>query len=193
MAADDSFNARFEAAIGRHNKAVRGNPAAVRDAHRQFAELRAIDSQHALLEAYYGSTLAMLARDADQLIDKADKAQHSLDILDRAVAMAPGDAVVRLIRANVCMRLPDRIFDRTQTAIDDFKHLLSRDDGTPGYLAPAQRQETLQGLAQAYENAGKHGLAKTIRQQSAKPRPDAAPQGKGENDNGKQRKTGKGK
>lgn len=168
MSGDNAFKARIDAAVKRHNKGIQGDRQAVADAFAQLSELRKADPNNALLEAYYGSSLALMGRDETKLLDKADKATQGLVSLDRAVSMAPGDVVVRLIRANVCMRLPEDFFGRTQTAIDDFNELLSLNQKKPGLLTPAQHKEALLGLAKSYETKGKLDQAKAIRQQLAK-------------------------
>jgi predicted Zn-dependent protease len=168
MAADNAFSARLDAAIKRHNKGVQGDRQAVADAFAQLSELRGADPNNALIEAYYGSSLALMARDETKVTNKADKANLALASLDRAVTMAPGNVVVRLIRANVCMRLPEDFFGRTQTAINDFNELLAQNQKKPGFLTTAQHKEVLQGLAKAYDSTGKASQAKAVRQQLSK-------------------------
>jgi hypothetical protein len=167
MAGDNAFKARLDAAIKRHSKATQGDRQAAADAYAQLSELRKADPNDALLEAYYGSSLALMARDETRILDKADKANLALASLDRAVTMAPGNVVIRLIRANVCLRLPEDFFGRTQTAINDFNELLTRNQKKPGFLTPVQHKEVLQGLAKAYESIGKLSQAKAVRQQLA--------------------------
>lgn len=168
MAGDNAFKTRFDAAIQRHNKGIKGDRQAVADAFAQLSALRAVEPGNALLEAYYGSSLALMGRDEKQILDKADKANQGLISLDRAVSMDPGNITVRLIRANVCLRLPENFFGRTKTAIDDFNELLTRNQTKPGLLTSAQHKEVLQGLAEAYETVGKPSQAKAIRQQLTK-------------------------
>ncbi|MFC5530398.1 hypothetical protein [Cohnella yongneupensis] len=193
MAGDNAFKVRLDAAISRHNKGMQGDRTAVKDAFAQLSELRAIDSNHALLEAYYGSTLTLMARDADKLLDKADKSQQGLASLDRAISLAPGNAVIRLIRANVCLRLPENFFGRTQTAIDDFNDLLARHQRQPDLLTPIQYKQVIQGLATAYENTGKLTEARTTRQRLTQPPDDAIQRGKGASKDGKKPKVRKSK
>ncbi|WP_027085916.1 tetratricopeptide repeat protein [Cohnella panacarvi] len=165
MAGDNTFKTRLDEAIKRHGKGIQGDRQAAADAYAQLSELRKADPNDALTEAYYGSSLALTARDETRILDKADKANQGLASLDRAVAMAPGNAVIRLIRANVCLRLPEDFFGRTQTAINDFSELLARNEKKPGFLTPVQHKEALQGLAKAYESIGKLNQARSIRQQ----------------------------
>ncbi len=165
MAGDNAFKARLDEAIKRHSKGIQGDRLAAADAYARLSELRKADPNDALTEAYYGSSLALMARDETRILDKADKANQGLASLDRAVTMAPGNAVIRLIRANVCLRLPEDFFGRTQTAINDFNELLTRNQKKPGFLTPVQHKEALQGLAKAYESIGKLSQAKAVRQQ----------------------------
>lgn len=193
MSGDYAYRERFDAAMKLHHKAIEGNRQAVLDALAIFSELRAANPSDALAEAYYGSSLALKGRDAAQLFEKAQFAQQGLASLDRAVAMAPNNVVVKLIRANVCMRLPEHVFGRTQAAIDDFNDLLAQHQRNPGHLTPVQYRQVIQNLAKAYENAGKPNEAKAIRQRLSQPQAGTTPRGKGASQDGKKPKVRKGK
>ena len=193
MAGDSVYRARFDAAVQLHRKAIQGDRQAVQNALAQFAELRKADPSDALAEAYYGSSLALKGRDAAQLADKAQFAQQGLASLDRAISMSPDNVAVKLIRANVCMRLPEHVFGRTQTAIDDFNDLLARHQSNPDLLAPAQYRQVIQDLAKAYENAGRPGEASAIKQRYAQPQAGSTSRGEGAGKDGKKPKVRKSK
>ncbi len=91
-------------------KGVDGDKKAVKLAYQIFLKLRNAASHNAQVEAYYGSTLALLARDASQPLEKADKAQEGLDALNQAISMDPKDKEIRMLRSNVCLRLPESFF-----------------------------------------------------------------------------------
>src|SRR5690606_29061165 len=115
-------------------KAVDGDKKAAKRAHELFGKLREKQPGTPMIEAYYGSTLALLARDAGKPLEKAEKAQDALDILHAAVEMDPHEKEIRLLRANVCLKLPESFFHCAKTAIEDFAYLLQRHEQDKGYL-----------------------------------------------------------
>jgi tetratricopeptide (TPR) repeat protein len=166
MAKDSAHS--FEEAKKLHHKGVDGDKKAAKDAYEKFAKLRAAEPKNALIEAYYGSSLALLGRDAVQPLERAEKAQNGLDALDRAVSMDPNQKEIRLLRANVSVRLPELFFHSSNTAIEDFTFLLDRYNANPGYLSRKQVGEILRNLSTAYQNAGKPDHAKATLQRLAK-------------------------
>lgn len=168
MAKDRVPKTLYEEAKKLHQKGVDGDKKAVKEAHEKFAKLRAAEPDNALIEAYYGSTLALLGRDALQPLEKAEKAQNGLDALDRAISMDPNQKRIRLMRANVCVRLPEAYFQSSETAIEDFNFLLDRYDEDSEYLSKKQVIEILRNLEKAYQTAGKPVEAKAVLQRLAK-------------------------
>jgi tetratricopeptide (TPR) repeat protein len=164
MAKDSDPKHLFEQAKKLHNRGVDGDKKAVREAHSILARLRAAEPGNALVEAFYGSSLALLARDAVQPLEKAEKAQDGLDALDRAVALDPNHKEIRLLRANVCARLPEAYFQCSDTAIEDFNYLLNRYHADPGFLSKKQAADIMRNLAKVYQNAGRHAEAGAVLQ-----------------------------
>ncbi|MFC5700517.1 hypothetical protein ACFPVX_04405 [Cohnella faecalis] len=160
MAQEDSGDKRLKEAVKLLRKGVDGDKKAAKDAYERFVEIRAANPSDALIEAYYGSALALTGRDAVKPLDRSDKAQQGLDALDRAVAMNPERAEIRLIRAGVCSRLPEDFFHRTKTAVEDFEWLLSRHRTDPGSLTDRQLIQVLLDLGAAYEKTDKPEEAK---------------------------------
>ncbi|WP_148434777.1 hypothetical protein [Gracilibacillus massiliensis] len=134
-------------------KGVNGDKKAVKEAHDIFLGLRKAEANNALIEAYYGSTLTLLARDAVEPIEKADNAQEGLDSLNRAVSINPKNKEIRLLRAKVCLRLPESYFHCSQTAIEDLTYLLNRYKKDSTYLTTDQVQEITKDLHTAQQNA----------------------------------------
>lgn len=83
----------------------------------------ALDPGSAQAVAWYGSTLAAEALHEQQPVRRTRLVSEGLGYLDRAVAQAPDDPVVRLARASVCLGLP-RFIGRAPTARADVDHLL---------------------------------------------------------------------
>lgn len=133
---------------------IDGDKKAVRGASLLLQRLRDANPGNALVLAYYGSSLALLARDAVKLSDKEEKAIEGLEALSRAVQMEPTHKEVRMLRGSVCLRLPDDYFGSLALAIEDFTYLLDRHAEHDGYLAPKQLKEVASKLASAFREAG---------------------------------------
>ncbi|GAE93922.1 hypothetical protein JCM21714_3042 [Gracilibacillus boraciitolerans JCM 21714] len=168
MGKNSAISAQFEEGKKLFMKGTNGDKKAVRSAYDIFLKLRNDMSRDALLEAYYGSTLALIGRDAVQPIEKADKAQEGLDTLNQAVTMEPNQKEIRLLRANVCLRLPESFFHCSQTAIDDFSFLLAQYQADPNYLSKIQVTEIIKNLSTAYQHAGRPHEAKEVLQRLSK-------------------------
>lgn len=151
-----------------HQKGVDGDKRAVKAAYEKLAKLRSEEPGNALVEAYYGSTLTLLARDAAKPLEKAEIAQNGLDSLDKAISMDPNHKRIRLLRANVCVKLPESYFHCSKSAIEDFNFLLDRYKEDSEYMSKKQVIAILRNLASAYENAGKPDEAKSALQRLAK-------------------------
>lgn len=168
MAKDRDSSKRYEEAKKLHKRGVDGDKKAVREAYELFASLRTREPGNALIEAFYGSTLTLLGRDAIQPLDKAEKAQNGLEALDRAVSMDPHQKRIRLLRGNVCMKLPEAYFQSSKTAIEDFTYLLDRYHEDPEYLNKKQAIEIMRNLSKAYMIAGQPGEAEAVLQRLVK-------------------------
>ncbi|MBB6670983.1 tetratricopeptide repeat protein [Cohnella nanjingensis] len=155
MAVQSAHMNQFEKARTLHNKGVDGDKNAVIKANEMLLKLREAEPDDALIEAYYGSTLVLLGRDAVKILDRADKAEEGLDVLNRAVSLDSNLKEIRLLRGNICLRLPESFFHSSETAIEDFTFLLDRYEENSSYLTQKQVREVLRNLSEAYQNAGK--------------------------------------
>ncbi len=164
MEKNDSYIKQFEKGKKNLTKGLNGDKNAVKIAYEIFLTLRKTEPDNALIEAYYGTALALLGRDAVQPLEKADKAQQGLDSLNQAISMDPNQKEIRLLRANVCLRLPESFFYCSQTAIEDFAFLLERYKEDPSYLTNKQVREITKNLGTAYQNIGKSREANEVLQ-----------------------------
>lgn len=171
MADDQSQNKLFEEARKLLNKGVDGDKKAASSAFEKFSIIRQANPHSALIEAYYGSSVALLARDAVHPLDKADKALEGLDALDQAISKEPNHKEIRLLRASVCVKLPESYFHRSITAIEDFNLLLNHYKKDPNYLSQKQVSEILKNLAAAYQNIGKQDEAEAVLQRLSQVNP----------------------
>ena len=155
---------QFEKAKSLHNNGVDGNKKAVIKANEILLKLREAEPENALIEAYYGSTLVLLGRDAVKILERADKAQEGLDALDRAVSLDSNNQEIRLLRGNICLRLPESLFHCSGTAIEDFTFLLDHYKESSNSLTPKQVRDVLQNLGVAYQNAGQPDKVNSVLQ-----------------------------
>jgi lipopolysaccharide biosynthesis regulator YciM len=164
MKKNDTHMKQFEKGKRVLMKGVDGDKKAVKIAYEIFLKLRKTEPDNALIEAYYGSTLVLLGRDAVQPLEKADKALEGLDSLNQAISMDPNQKEFRLLRGNVCLRLPESFFHCSQTAIEDFSFLLDRYKEDPSYLTNKQVRGIIEDLSAAYQNVGKLSEANEVLQ-----------------------------
>ncbi|UOQ49699.1 hypothetical protein MUN88_06365 [Gracilibacillus caseinilyticus] len=143
-------------------KGVDGDKKAVKRAYEIFSSLRGNGASDALIEAYYGSTLALLGRDATKPIEKADNAQEGLDSLNQAVSMNPDHKEIRLLRSNVCLHLPDSFFQCSSIAIEDYAYLLDHYKKNPNYLSEQQVQDMYNELHDAFHQIEQSDQAKRV-------------------------------
>ncbi|WP_028394118.1 tetratricopeptide repeat protein [Bacillus cihuensis] len=162
MADQSVHRKQFEEAKILHNNGVDGDKKAVIKANEMLLKLREAEPENALIEAYYGSTLVLLGRDAVKILERADKAQEGLDSLNRAVSLDSNQKEIRLLRGNICLRLPESFFHCSETAIEDFNFLLDHYKENSNYLTPKQVREVLRNLSAAYQNAEKPDKANSV-------------------------------
>ncbi|WP_238343549.1 hypothetical protein [Gracilibacillus saliphilus] len=149
-------------------KGVKGDKKAVKQSYDIFLKLRGAEPNNALVEAYYGSTLALLARDASKPLEKADKAQEGLDALNQAISRNPQHKEIRMLRSNVCLRLPESFFQCSKTAVEDILFLLDRYQKDANYLTNSQVKELVADLSTAYQNMGEPDEASKVKQRFSK-------------------------
>jgi hypothetical protein len=131
---------------------VKGDKEAVRTAYELSQKLYNEYPDNALAEAYTGSTLALVGRDAIDPGERIKLAMHGVKILDKAVHKDPHNIDIRVLRGYVCFRLPELYFHQTRTAVDDFKYLISRYEESRGIFTQDLYLQILYDLGLAYQN-----------------------------------------
>lgn len=148
---EESWEGLFAQARDLHQRGVDGDQEAVKEAHRILKKLRNSVSDNPLVEAYFGSALSLLARDEIDPMERMEKANKGMKALDRAVAKAPDEVQIRIMRGYVCFRLPEFIFHRTRTAVEDFAYLIDRYEQGPGIFGADFYLQLLYDLGLAYQ------------------------------------------
>lgn len=171
MSSDSNPDKQFKIAKKLLQDGVEGDKKAAQRANEQLVKLRDTQPHNALIEAYYGSSLALLSRDAVKLVEKEEKALESLEALNQAVTWDPNEKEIRFLRGSVCLHLPESYFYSSKIAIEDFTFLLDRYQQDSKYLTKNQVREVLRKLSKAYQNSGNHNKANEILQRLASMNP----------------------
>lgn len=127
----DSPEGLLAHALELHQLGVDGDVEAVKECVAAFKKLRSLLPDNNLVEAYFGSATALLGRDEVNPMDRMKRANKGLKILDRTVAREPDNTEIRILRFNVCYRLPEPIFQRGATVVEDLTYLAERYEQDP--------------------------------------------------------------
>ncbi|WP_227013596.1 hypothetical protein [Paenibacillus psychroresistens] len=152
----DSFNERLDQAAQIYRDAVAGDVTAVQEANRLFEQLRLENPAHPLVNAYYGGTMLLIARDKTKPLEKLKWSKNGLKLLDKAVAAAPEDSLIRLLRGKAVFKLPEKHFRRTQTVIEDYTFLIDQEMRQEGTLEPEKYSQVVYDLGEAYHRIGRN-------------------------------------
>jgi hypothetical protein len=143
---------------------IEGDHNAVQKAFDILEEIRLFYPTNHLVEAYYGSVLTLLGRDALEPMERLEKVRNGLKFMDNAVQNEPDNIDIRIIRGYVCLRLPEVFFHRTQTAVDDFTYIITRYETEPNIISDTFYRKILRDLKQAYRTLGRDPDANSIQQ-----------------------------
>ena len=113
-----------------------------------------------MIEAYYGSALALTGKYSSNSAEMFQSAVQGLALVNSALRKKPKSPEIRLLRGYLCYNLPDPLFDLTNRAIEDFQwvrewYLTSSRRKREKFLSPAQFVDLLLSLETAYRRLGK--------------------------------------
>ncbi len=111
-----------------------------------------------LAQAFLGSACALRAKAGCWPPSKLKFLKLGKQHLDSAVAAAPADARVRMVRAIAYYKVPER-FGVRPTALKDFELLIPIAKNPEGRLKTNERQAILYYAHLAYQNDGRPGAA----------------------------------
>lgn len=150
-----SFQARLDEAIRLHKEGNEGNVAAVHEANRLLERLRLEHPEHALAKAYHGAVLNLIARYSTRPLERLKWSRRGLKLLDEAVAAEPSNAKIRLLRGKVAYAVPEKHFQRTHTAIEDYTFLINSSIRKNGALT-GDDSRLVYELGEAYYRIGRN-------------------------------------
>ena len=154
----------IQKAISLHSDGVNGNKSAVQKAFDMFKSLYEKEPNNTEIAAYYGSATALMGRDEANLTKRMKYALSGLKLLDSVVEKSPELPLARFLRGNVCYRLPEMYFHRTDTAIEDFKYLINFYEQDNRILTKSEYETVLKNLIKACETLNRAEEAKKYRE-----------------------------
>ena len=154
-----TFNERLDKIISLHKKGAKGNVTAVQEANQLSERLRLDYPDHPHAEAYHGSIMILIARDKTNPLEKLKWAKNGLKLLDKAVAAAPHDSMIRYLRGKSSYSLPEKYFQRTRTAIEDYTFLIDQESLQEGILGTNIYTILTYELGEAYRQIGRNKVA----------------------------------
>jgi len=161
----------FDVALELYYRSIKGEKTASR-AHTLFKSLLEEDPSNTEVMAYLGAVKMMLARDEVDLREKGKYANEGLKMMDLAVLKDPSNPLLRMLRANVAINLPENRFRRTQTAIEDFEYMISVHSENPSAIPSSLLIDVMKGLVKAYERVNKLDMARTYAEKVKEKDPD---------------------
>jgi len=114
----------LEEGIRLHNLGVAGSRNAVKKCHEILEKVHEIDPNDPEALAYFGSSIALLGRDATETSDMFANVATALKMLGQAIGRDGSNPRIRILRAYLAYSLPESFFHLTKVAIEDF--LLAR-------------------------------------------------------------------
>nr|VFK37853.1 MAG: hypothetical protein BECKTC1821E_GA0114239_1001120 [Candidatus Kentron sp. TC] len=113
--------------------------------------------------AYYGSARTMVSRDSWNVLTKMDVANEGIALIDKAIRKAPNNIIVRMVRANNSLALPE-FFERRPKAREDFSFLHERLDRLD--ISPETRAEICFELGGILAEDGDRARAQILYEQA---------------------------
>ena len=107
--------------ISLHNQALGDDPLAAEEARACLEKAHRLDAKDPLIEAYYGSAVALTGRYARNSSTMFANAVQGLMLINNALRRRPKNPRIRLLRGYLCYSLPEPLFHLTATAIEDFE------------------------------------------------------------------------
>ncbi len=150
----ENFDEIFREAANLYMLGVGGDKQAVKDAIDLLKKLHSHEPENHVVEAYLGSALALIGRDAVSPVEKFKNTNNGLKMLDHAAILEPDNIEIRNLRANVSFKLPEMYFHRTGMAIEDFLYIASRYEEDDTIFAPDLYWQTLFNIGSAFKTLG---------------------------------------
>ncbi|MDI6870493.1 MAG: tetratricopeptide repeat protein [Bacillota bacterium] len=152
----------FDEAMRLLRLGAEGNRRAAEQAHQLVSQAYELSPQDALLQACYGSSVALLGKYSSNPSEMFSKAVEGLLLLKKAVGKDWADPRIRLLRGYLCYSLPDTFFHLTSQAIKDFRFVKTAYEQGDGRVPEAAYWQVLYDLGRALKRAGETEEARKV-------------------------------
>lgn len=125
-----------------------------------------------LFFAVLGSATGMMGRDSSNIVTKMKGANKGINMIDRAIMKDPDNVLIRMIRANMSLRLP-KFFNRRKFAKVDLLHIEEIIKREPKKVSTAFNTEVHYRLGMIYKSDGDKKLAETYFKKTVDISPDS--------------------
>jgi len=122
--------------------------------------------------AYLGSAMTMAGRDSWNIFTKMSMVHKGIKKMDEAAASRPDSIVIRMVRANASLNLPDS-FKRKETAKKDFQYLEMLITKSTANATPDTEAEIFYQLGMFAKQSGSISKAKEYFRKSINASPDS--------------------
>lgn len=143
------------------------NQEAARQAHQLLSRAYELSPQDALLQACYGSSVALLGKYSSNPSEMFSKAVEGLLLLKKAAGKDWADPRIRLLRGYLCCSLPEAFFHLSSQGIKDFTFVKTAYERGDRTISEATYRQVLYDLGRALERAGETDQARKVRQKLA--------------------------
>ncbi|KOR31054.1 hypothetical protein TI04_02780 [Achromatium sp. WMS2] len=157
--------------IAWHNLAVLKASGASDQALEILSQANRLNPEDMAVLAYLGSAKTLVARDSWNFITKMSQTNKGIAMIDKAVRRAPKDPVVRMVRANNSLALPE-FFGRRPRATKDFEYMHAHQSEL--HFPPLIQAEISYKLASLKAAAGDQVAARTLYQEAITVAPKSA-------------------
>jgi tetratricopeptide (TPR) repeat protein len=148
----------------------------VKDASKKAVEYLSkankIDPEDFLILATLGSATTLFGRDSKGIIAKTKFTKKGNTMIDRAVAKAPDNFEIRLIRANVNINLP-KLFGRRKMAEKDFLYIEEIIKKSPKEVPVGAQAQVYYKLGMIYDSDGDDSTAESYFKKALEISPDS--------------------
>ena len=150
-----------------YQRGLAGDKHAVDECIAKLEDRLKAEPGNQLARVYLGSAYTLRSRDLGLGPTKLTALRHGLALMDEAVAAAPNDPHVRLLRALTTLALPS-FFSRRKSAQNDFEALVAMLSKEPGKLSAADQQTIYYNAGVAAQQSGNATRARELWKDAAK-------------------------
>lgn len=154
--------AYYQEATRLHDLGVAGSKAATAKAVEMWQRAHEADASDAVAKAFYGSSLALLARDSTDTKTIFTNTIKGLKLLNSAIGRDSSNPKIRILRAYLMYSLPESFFQMTEKSIKDFRFLKSAYEMDKSIFDQEMYHRILYDMGVAHERIGEHEKAQKV-------------------------------